>query len=112
MKYKNAKENPNGSIDCLVLVGNEWVPHTQDPAFEYKPIEDLGADDWPEVKPCDKAEKDAHKAAQARASVVAQLSTLDLPLYTIERALAGDIKAQKKIAHNEIEKQKLRELLK
>jgi len=61
--YKNAQENVNGSIDCLILLGDEWVAHTQDPAIEYELSEES---DWPDVKPCDQSEKDAHAEQQAR----------------------------------------------
>ena len=54
----------------------------------------------------------AEKAAQERADLIAQIAALDLPLYTLERAIAGDVEAQDKIAANELEKQKLRALLK
>ena len=61
--YKNAQENVNGSIDCLILLGDEWVAHTQDPDMEYELSEES---DWSDVKPCDQSEKDAHAEQQAR----------------------------------------------
>lgn len=63
MKYKNAQENLNGSIDCIILLGDEWVSHTQDPAMQYE-LHDTS--DWPDIKPCDPDEKAAHEQAQAR----------------------------------------------
>jgi len=73
--YKNAQENVSGSTDCLILLGGEWVPHTQDPAMEYELSEES---DWPDVKPCDQAEKDAYEAQQLidQASAILE-STLD-----------------------------------
>ena len=62
MKYKNAQENIHGSIDCLILLGSEWVPTTQDPSLDYELSEES---DWPGIKPCDQAEKDAHEQEQA-----------------------------------------------
>jgi len=60
-KYKNAQENVSGSIDCLIELSGEWVPHTQDPSMEYELHEDS---EWQDVKPCPQAEKDAHAQAQ------------------------------------------------
>lgn len=65
MIYKNAQENVSGSIDCLILLAGEWVPNTQDPALEYELSEELGSDDWADIKPCPQAEKDVDEAEQA-----------------------------------------------
>tara|TARA_R110002167_G_scaffold9628_4_gene44565 strand:- start:2516 stop:2848 length:333 start_codon:yes stop_codon:yes gene_type:complete len=59
--YKNAKENKLGSIDCEILLSGEWVPHTQDPLNKYDLSEES---DWPDIKPCDQAEKTAYEAQQ------------------------------------------------
>ena len=64
--YKNAQENLSGSIDCEILFGDEWVPHTQDPLNKYELSKDS---EWLEVKPCDQATKDAHEQAEARAAI-------------------------------------------
>lgn len=63
-KFKNAQENKYGLIDCLILLGSEWVPHTQDPAIEYEISEDLGANDWADIKPCPQAEKNTYQDQQ------------------------------------------------
>lgn len=31
MKFRNATHNENNSIDCEVLVDNEWIPFTASP---------------------------------------------------------------------------------
>jgi hypothetical protein len=62
-KYKNAQENKYGSIDCLILLGDDWVAHTQDPSMAYELHEES---EWPEIKPCDPAEKAAHELQQAK----------------------------------------------
>jgi len=73
--YKNAQENANGSINCLIQLGYEWVAHTQDPTFEYELHEES---DWPDIKPCDQSDKDAHEEQQLmdQASAILE-STLD-----------------------------------
>lgn len=62
--YKNAQENSDGSIDYLILLNDEWVSTTQDPALKYTLSEDLGAGDWPDIKPCPQPEKEAHKQSE------------------------------------------------
>jgi hypothetical protein len=62
MIIKNKIENLNGSIDCLVLIGDEWHPHTMDDANEYELHEES---EWPDVKPYPQAEKDKHEKAEA-----------------------------------------------
>lgn len=108
MIYKNAQENKHGSIDCLILLNDEWLPTTQDPDLQYELSEDLGSDDWAEIKPCDQAEKDAYLAQQEQEILLAELSALDLPTYTIERALAGDQYAIQLINENEQKKALIR----
>ena len=78
-KYKNAQENIHGSIDCLILLGSEWVPTTQDPALEYELSEELEVDDWVDIKPCTQAEKDAHEQEQA---ISAAINSVQLMLDT------------------------------
>jgi len=63
MIYKNAQENKHGSIDCLILLNGEWLQTTQDPALQYELSEES---EWPDIKPCDQAEKDAYLAQQER----------------------------------------------
>lgn len=65
-KYKNAQENINGSIDCLIYINREWVPHTQDPALEYE-LHD--SSDWSDIRACSKTEKNAYEADQKRINV-------------------------------------------
>ena len=93
MKYKNAQENINGSIDCLVLLGEEWVPNTQDPAIGYELSEELEADDWQDVKSCPQAEKDAHEQEQARDKVnqeaLSYLASTDW--YVIRQLDSGEV---------------------
>ena len=106
---KNIKENAAGNLECEILIDGDWYGHVMPLDAEYE-IHD--SSEWKDIKPCPQAEKDAHRAAQGRAELIAQIAALDLPLYTLERALAGDIEAQEKIAANELEKQKLRAPLK
>lgn len=68
MIYKNAQENKHGTINCLIFFSDKWVPHTQDPLVEYELSEELGPEDWSDIKPCPQSEKDAHEAKQARAT--------------------------------------------
>lgn len=75
MKYKNAQENINGSIDCLIHINQEWVPHTQDPAIEYELHE---VSEWGDIKPCDPVEKaEAEKAALKEQAVATVQSIVD-----------------------------------
>ena len=104
-KVRNLQELPSGFISCEALVGDVWKSHTMVSIDEYELHE---SSEWKDIKPCDQSEKDA----QERDELIAQIAALDLPLYTLERALAGDTEAQEKIAANELEKQKLRALLK
>jgi len=76
MIYKNAQENKHGSIDCLILLGDEWVPHSQDPALEYELSEELEADDWAGIKPCPQADKDAHEQEQAISSAINSVQSM------------------------------------
>tara|TARA_R110002167_G_scaffold271300_3_gene477852 strand:- start:1716 stop:2048 length:333 start_codon:yes stop_codon:yes gene_type:complete len=64
--YKNAQENLSGSIDCEILLGDEWQPHTQDPLNEYELSEES---EWPNIKLCDQAEKDAYEAMQLQDAI-------------------------------------------
>lgn len=74
--YKNAQETAHGSIDCLILLGDEWFPHSQDPSIEYELHE---SSEWPDIKPCDQAEKDDYLAQllieQSIATVQSMLDT-------------------------------------
>lgn len=112
MIYKNAQENKFGSIDCLVLMGNEWVPNTQDPVMEYKLSEELGLDDWAESKPCPQSEKDAYKIEQENAVVISDLNTMDTSIRQVEEALAGDTEALALIVARVATKKELRGKLK
>ena len=58
--------------------------------------------------PLPQAEKDAHNAALARDAIIAEIAALDMPSYVIERALAGDNEAIKKIKDNEEKKALIR----
>ena len=109
MKYKNAQENLNGSIDCLILLGDDWIPHTQDPALEYEIHEDS---EWPDIKPCDPAEKDAHELQLHNDAVVSDLNSMDTSIRQIEEALAGDTEALALIAARVATKKELRGKLK
>lgn len=111
MIYKNAKENVNCSIDCLIYLSQEWVSHCQDPTMEYYLSDELGADDWADIKPCPQSEKDAHQAKQAKAEIIKQLADLDLPAHTLALAISSDELALKKVADNEALKAPLREEL-
>ena len=64
--YKNARENLFSSIDCEILLGAEWVPHTQDPLNEYELSEDS---DWQGIKSCESAQKDAYETKQAQDAI-------------------------------------------
>ena len=108
MKYKNAQENKHGSIDCLILLGDEWFPHTQDPSIEYELSEES---DWQDIKSCDQDEKDAYQAQLVREDILSQIAALDVPPYTLGRACAGDQIALDKIVASEAAKQILRDQL-
>jgi hypothetical protein len=76
--YKNPVENPDGSIDCIEIhpVYGE-IDHTQDPAFEYELSEELGPEDWADVKPCPQSEKDAHNQSVTNTESLAYLTSTD-----------------------------------
>ena len=57
------------------------------------------------------AEKDAHNATLARDAVIAEIVALDVPAYTLARALAGDTYALELIKESEDKKMLLRERL-
>ena len=87
--YKNPIENINGGIDCLILLGDEWVPTTQDPAIEYELHEDS---DWQDIKPCPQEEKDAHEELLRKQSVIDNISALEATITPrrLREALMGD----------------------
>ena len=59
---KNLQENSKGNILCERLDGKSWISFVMPPSAEYEISEES---DWPEVKPCDQATKEAHKQAEA-----------------------------------------------
>jgi len=103
--YKDLKRNRIGGINGTLDSGVESTLTAEEVVL-------AESGEWGIIAEYTQAEKDAHKAEQERAELIAQIAALDLPLYTLERALAGDTEAQEKIAANELEKQKLRALLK
>lgn len=109
MKYKNAQENKRGTIDCLVLIGNEWHPHTMDDATEYELHE---SSEWKDIKPCPQAEKDAYALEQANAAILAELATLDATPRLLEEAALGDEYAINKLMELKERKDALRASLK
>lgn len=60
----------------------------------------------------EQAEKDAYLLQQEQEALLSDLFALDLPSYTIERALAGDEHAIKLISENEQKKALIRAKLK
>lgn len=55
---RNLKEHVSGLIDCEILIGDEWHPHSMESSDEYELHE---SSEWPDIKPCPQDEKDAHK---------------------------------------------------
>lgn len=73
MIIKNKIESPTGSINCLVLIGTDWHPHTIDDTNEYETHE---SSDWPDIKPCPQSEKDAHALREAITQATNQVQTM------------------------------------
>ena len=86
--FKNPVENVDGSINCIEIhpVYGE-IPHTQDPACEYELSEDLGPDDWEEIKPLPQAEKDAYAKQVHNESISMQIKELEA--YQTKRRIRG-----------------------
>lgn len=87
---KNIQENKAGNLECEILIEGNWVGHIMSPSDEYELSEELGANDWSDIKPCDQTEKDAHEAEQIRTGLITQLTELDVSQRTLEDALLGD----------------------
>lgn len=111
--YKNAQENADGSIDCLILLDGEWVPTTQDPAMEYGLSEELEADDWSDIKPCPQSEKDAHEQEWIKRSKLQSIEELEntQTKRLLRGAALGDQSAIDKLRLIEQEIEKIRSSL-
>tara|TARA_R110000851_G_scaffold42075_1_gene104940 strand:+ start:139 stop:570 length:432 start_codon:yes stop_codon:yes gene_type:complete len=70
---KNLQENSKGNILCERLDGKSWINFVMPPSAEYEISEES---DWPEVKPCDQATKDAHKQAEAMNQAVSTVQAM------------------------------------
>jgi len=107
--FKNPVENTDGTINCIEIhpVYGE-IPHTQDPSCEYILYDELGVGDWAEIKPCPQEDKDAHTAQLAKASMERELAKLDLPVWKLARAIAGDEQALAEVLAAEEKKNKIR----
>jgi hypothetical protein len=63
---KNIVENKRGNLECELLDGVLWVEHTMPLNAEYEIHVDS---EWPDIKPCDPATKDAYEAKQAQDAI-------------------------------------------
>lgn len=63
---KNLQENAAGNLECELLNGESWSAFTMAKGSDYEIHE---SSEWPDIKPCDPAEKDAHEQDQAREKV-------------------------------------------
>lgn len=105
MKYKNAQENLNGTVDCLILLGDEWVAHTKDPLIKYTLHPDS---DWPETKPIDPSKLEAYILIKAEQEKQNKLAALDLPSWKLALAISGDEQALTELAESEAAKALIR----
>lgn len=64
---KNIQENYLGDLECKLLLGGKWRYHIMSGGEDnkYELSEELGPDDWADIKLCQQSEKDAHEAEQA-----------------------------------------------
>ena len=67
---RNLKEHASGLIECEILLGEEWHPHSIESHEEYELHEST---EWEDVKPLPQAEKDAYAAQEAQAKYSAAL---------------------------------------
>lgn len=90
MIIKNKTENLNGSVDCFILIGADWHPHTMDDANEYELSEES---EWQDVKACPQAEKDAHEEQLRKQEVINKITDLESTITPrrLRDALKGDI---------------------
>jgi hypothetical protein len=109
LTVKNPIETAFGSIKCEVLNNGVWDVFIMSKNDEYVIHEDS---QWKDIKPCDQAEKDTYLRQQEKDSLLSDLAALDLPAYTIERALTGDQYAIQLINENENKKALIRAKLK
>ena len=59
---KNLQETAAGNLDCQLLNGETWSDFTMAKSDDYEIHE---SSEWPDIKPCDQAEKDAYEQEQA-----------------------------------------------
>ena len=87
---KNLQETAAGNLDCEILNGEVWGDFIMSPTDEYEIHE---SSEWPDIKPCDQAEKDAHEQEQIRDKVnqeaLSYLASTDW--YVIRQLDSGEV---------------------
>jgi len=87
---KNLQETAAGNLDCQLLSGETWSAFTMAKSDEYEIHE---SSEWPDIKPCDQAEKDAHEQEQIRDKVnqeaLSYLASTDW--YVIRQLDSGEV---------------------
>jgi len=87
---KNLQETAAGNLDCEILNGEVWGDFIMSPTDEYEIHE---SSEWPDIKPCDPAEKDAHEQEQIRDKVnqeaLSYLTSTDW--YVIRQLDSGEV---------------------
>lgn len=87
-EVKNIIEMSTGNLDCLMLFNGAWGRSIMTKDADYIISEDLGSDDWTDIKPCPQSEKDAHEAEQESQEALAYLSSTDW--YVMRSADSGE----------------------
>lgn len=58
---RNLKEHQSGLVNCEILIGDEWHPHSIEANEEYELHESSESQD---IKPCQQSEKDSFELEQ------------------------------------------------
>ena len=74
MIIKNLQELPSGKIKALREYQGEWVELIMSADTEYEIHE---SSDWPDIKPCDQAEKDEYEQGEITSQAKAYLVSTD-----------------------------------
>ena len=94
---RNPAFHVSGLIFCEIEKNGAWSEYSIYPSEQYEIHE---SSEWPDIKPCDQAEKDVHEQEQARATFKAERAQA-VDALTIETALGvfdADERSQDRMA--------------
>lgn len=102
---RNLKEHVSGLIDCEILIGEDWNPHSIEVSEKYVIHE---SSEWEGVKSCPQLEKEAYAIEQSNSLILYELASLDASPRLLEEAALGDKAALDKLAEIKVKKEELR----